>query len=52
MVEKPKSAPDLYLHVAEMQNVKIEECFVIEDSVHGINAAVAAIMKVIGQLSK
>ena len=48
MVEKPKPAPDLYLLTAKMQNVKIEECLVIEDSVHGINAAVAAKMKVIG----
>lgn len=48
MVKKPKPAPDLYLHAAKMKNVKIEECLVIEDSIHGINAAVAAKMKVIG----
>lgn len=48
MVEKPKPAPDLYLYAAKMHNVRIEECLVIEDSVHGIHAAVAAGMKVIG----
>ncbi|MBL1421904.1 MAG: HAD-IA family hydrolase [Alphaproteobacteria bacterium] len=48
MVPKPKPAPDLYLHVAEQHNVLPAECIVIEDSAHGINAAVDAKMPVIG----
>lgn len=48
MVAKPKPAPDLYLYAAEMHKVKADECLVIEDSVHGIHAAVAADMPVIG----
>lgn len=48
MVENPKPAPDIYLLAAEMHNVEPHECLVIEDSVHGINAAVSANMRVIG----
>lgn len=48
MVEKPKPAPDLYLHAAKTYNVMPNECLVVEDSVHGIHAAVAAEMHVIG----
>ncbi|PCI85200.1 MAG: hypothetical protein COB24_13740 [Hyphomicrobiales bacterium] len=48
MVAKPKPAPDLYLYAAEMHRVNADECLVIEDSVHGIRAAVTANMPVIG----
>ncbi|MBL1420864.1 MAG: HAD family phosphatase [Alphaproteobacteria bacterium] len=48
MVAKPKPAPDLYLHAADMHKVDADECLVIEDSVHGVRAAVAANMPVIG----
>ncbi len=44
--EKPK--PDVYLHGAETMNVKPSAIIVIEDSVHGIEAARAAGMRVIG----
>lgn len=45
-VYKPK--PDLYLHVAKQLGVAPEECVAIEDSAHGIKAAVAAGMFCIG----
>lgn len=48
MVAKPKPAPDLYLYAAKMQNIPIHECLVIEDSQHGVHAAVKAGMKVVG----
>lgn len=48
MVAHPKPAPDLYLYAAKLHNVAPSECLVIEDSVLGINAAVAAKMPVIG----
>lgn len=48
MVPKPKPAPDLYIHAAKQHNVMPAECLVIEDSAHGIKAAVDAKMPVIG----
>ncbi|MBL1241569.1 MAG: HAD family phosphatase [OCS116 cluster bacterium] len=48
MVPKPKPAPDLYLHAAQQHDVSPAECLVIEDSAHGIKAAVDAKMSVIG----
>lgn len=48
MVAKPKPAPDVYLYAAEQQGIKPSECLVIEDSVHGVHAAIAANMRVIG----
>lgn len=48
MVPKPKPAPDLYLHAAAQHNVLPSECLVIEDSAHGVSAAVSAQMPVIG----
>ncbi|MCJ8323159.1 MAG: HAD-IA family hydrolase [Rhizobiales bacterium] len=48
MVAKPKPAPDLYLHAAAQHNVAADECLVIEDSAHGVKAAVDAKMPVIG----
>ncbi|ADZ90895.1 HAD family hydrolase [Marinomonas mediterranea] len=41
-VEKGKPAPDMYLKAAEALNVTPSNCIVIEDSVAGITAGVAA----------
>ncbi len=43
-----KPAPDLYLYAAKQLGVAPEECIAIEDSAHGIRAAVAAGMFCIG----
>ena len=48
MVERGKPAPDLFLLAAELLNVSPAECLVVEDSVHGIIAAQAAGMEVVG----
>jgi len=45
-VWKPK--PDLYLGIAELFNLKAENCIVVEDSVSGASAAQAAGMKCYG----
>lgn len=47
-VERPKPAPDLYLLAARELGVDPARCLVVEDSVAGITAAVAAGMTVIG----
>lgn len=41
-VENGKPAPDLFLHAAGQMGFAPEACAVIEDSVHGVAAAVAA----------
>jgi HAD superfamily hydrolase (TIGR01509 family) len=43
-----KPAPDLFLHAAERMGVPPARCVVIEDSLPGVTAAVAAGMTVIG----
>jgi HAD superfamily hydrolase (TIGR01509 family) len=43
-----KPAPDLFLHAAERMGVPPGRCVVIEDSLPGVTAAVAAGMTVIG----
>ena len=45
---KPKPAPDVFLHAASEMGVAPRNCFVLEDSVHGIAGAKAAGMRVIG----
>ena len=45
---KPKPAPDVFLHAARTLGVEPTGVFVIEDSVHGVSAATAAGMRVIG----
>ena len=50
MVKKGKPAPDIFLYAAEKLNVSYEKCLVIEDSIHGINAAKAAGMDVYAYL--
>ncbi|OJU03824.1 MAG: HAD family hydrolase [Rhizobium sp. 63-7] len=46
--DRAKPKPDIYLHGAEQFGVKPARTLVIEDSVHGIHAARAAGMRVVG----
>ena len=48
MVARSKPAPDLFLHAAEQHGVRPDRCLVIEDSLSGVAAALAAGMRVIG----
>jgi len=48
MVARGKPAPDLFLYAAERMGVAPAGCVVIEDSVPGVRAGVAAGMRVIG----
>lgn len=48
LVARPKPAPDLFLHVAAEFGIAPKDCWVIEDSVTGVTAAVAAGMHTIG----
>jgi HAD superfamily hydrolase (TIGR01509 family) len=48
LVERGKPFPDLFLHAAETMGVQADRCAVVEDSVSGVTAAVAAGMRVIG----
>ncbi len=48
MVERGKPAPDLFLHAATTVGIAPAACVVVEDSPHGVEAAVAAGMDVIG----
>ena len=47
-VEHGKPAPDLFLHAAASIGVEPSDCAVVEDSVYGVQAAVAAGMTVFG----
>lgn len=47
-VANPKPAPDLFLHAAQHMGVTPDRCVVIEDSLTGATAALAAGMRVIG----
>ena len=47
-VKQPKPAPDLYLLVAHEMALQPAECVVVEDSISGVLAALAAGMGVIG----
>jgi len=49
-LNKPKPAPDLFLHAANELGFTPQQCLVIEDSVSGVQAAKNAHMKVIGFL--
>ena len=44
-VGRGKPTPDIYLHTARVLGVLPDHCLVIEDSVHGIEAALAAGMR-------
>ncbi len=48
MVERPKPAPDLFLCAARSLNTNPADCVVIEDSITGVQAAVAEGMRVLG----
>jgi HAD superfamily hydrolase (TIGR01509 family) len=48
MVAHPKPAPDLFLFAAKNMGVAPERCLVIEDSIFGVRAALAAGMDVLG----
>jgi HAD superfamily hydrolase (TIGR01509 family) len=48
VVARPKPAPDLFLHAAGAMGFGAGECLVVEDSVFGVAAGVAAGMRVIG----
>jgi HAD superfamily hydrolase (TIGR01509 family) len=45
-VAKGKPAPDLFLHAAAKMDVDPSKCIVVEDAASGIEAAIAAGMKV------
>jgi HAD superfamily hydrolase (TIGR01509 family) len=47
-VGRPKPAPDVYLHAARAEGVAVADCLVVEDSVTGVTAAVAAGMRCYG----
>jgi HAD superfamily hydrolase (TIGR01509 family) len=47
-VARGKPAPDLFLHAAAYMKARPEDCLVIEDSAAGVQAALAAGMRVIG----
>ena len=48
MVGRGKPAPDLFLHAAEAMGHVPQNCVVIEDSVPGVQAGIAAGMRVLG----
>ena len=48
MVDRGKPEPDLFLHAAQTCAVSPHRCVVVEDSPHGVEAGVAAGMRVIG----
>ena len=48
MVARSKPAPDLFLHAAKAHNIHPKQCLVIEDSLSGVAAALAAGMQTIG----
>jgi beta-phosphoglucomutase len=47
-VRNPKPAPDIYLKAAELLSAAPEDCIVFEDSYSGVQAGIAAGMRVIG----
>ena len=51
-VDRGKPAPDLFLYAAERMGVPAAQCVVIEDSLPGVQAALAAGMEVFGYCPK
>ncbi|SEA12787.1 HAD family hydrolase [Microbulbifer marinus] len=47
-VSRGKPWPDLFLHAAQAMGVEPQHCLVVEDSIAGVKAAVAAGMPVVG----
>lgn len=50
-VKRGKPAPEMYLRVADLLHVSREECLVIDDSVPGIQSALAACMICVASVS-
>ena len=50
-VSRPKPAPDVFLKAAEALGIPPAECIVLEDSYTGVQAGLAAGMKVVGLLT-
>lgn len=50
-VSRGKPHPDLFLHAAQVMGVEPQHCLVVEDSIAGVKAAVAAGMPVVGYSS-
>jgi len=48
MVAEGKPAPDLFLFASSQMGVASENCIVVEDSVAGVRAGIAAGMTVVG----
>ena len=48
LVEKPKPEPDIYQKIMDVANLEKDETIIIEDSATGIQAGVAAGLKVVG----
>ena len=48
MVQNGKPATDLFLHAATQLSISPPQCVVIEDSIYGVKAGVAAGMQVWG----
>ena len=48
MVKKPKPEPDIYLTAIKVTSIEPEYTIIVEDSVVGVQAGIAANMKVIG----
>lgn len=46
-VKRPKPDPEIYLHAAEFIGVKPENCVIFEDSIPGIQAAIASGARVV-----
>lgn len=47
-IQQFKPDPGIFLHAADQLDVAPEECIVVEDSIHGYEAGIAAGMKVFG----
>jgi HAD superfamily hydrolase (TIGR01549 family) len=50
-VKKSKPAPDIFLHAAELLQIQPEDCAVIEDASHGVQAAKTAQMYCVGYIN-
>lgn len=48
LVARPKPAPDLFVHAAQIMGVAAADCLVIEDTARGVQAARAAGMRAFG----
>jgi beta-phosphoglucomutase-like phosphatase (HAD superfamily) len=51
-VDRGKPYPDLFLYTAQQMGVSPESCVVVEDSVYGVQAGIAAGMTVLGYAAR